>query len=92
MAAASSSGQGRSASASKALAVDLAALFAELAATPAASEGVTTAELREQYGWSVPKARGFIQAALKHGKASVVRKQIMAMDGRLTSVSAYVFA
>lgn len=74
------------------LAVDFDALLAELRTTrQAANEGYTTEELRERFGWSVPRCTKIIRAAMASGRCRRARKVVEALDGRMANVPAYVF-
>ncbi len=66
----------------------LAAAYA--ASKPAAGEGMTTAEIMEQTGWSKCKARAVIQYALKVGLMAVSTKKVVGMNGHSIRVSSYV--
>ena len=72
---------------------DIEAMFSELDTRKPGegSKGLTTQEIKNRLGIGLPRTVSLIKAALAAGRCRVIRKKIIGMDGRSTTVPAYLF-
>lgn len=72
------------------LTIDFEALFGDFRPIPG-GDGYTTAEIKAATGWSDETTRKRIRSALGAGICKRGSKWLERIDGRMTSVPAYVF-